>query len=58
MLKNVSNLGTLLSKQEQQTIHGGFVCYYWDLSSLEDCISSGSSENVYCDPTVECEPEP
>ncbi|GAA4272359.1 hypothetical protein U6A24_20745 [Aquimarina gracilis] len=54
MLKNLSNLGTILSKQELQSINAGFVCYYWDFNSYVECASSGADEIVECEPTKDC----
>jgi hypothetical protein len=61
MLKNLSNLGTTLSKQHLKSINGGIAyCQYWDYNSLQHCyaLGFGGGEVVECDPTVECEAEP
>lgn len=58
MLKNLSNLGTTLNKQELQSINGGALCLYWDYQSLLYCQYYFNAEDIECDPTVECEAEP
>ena len=64
MLKNISNLGTTLSKEQQKTINGGSgpgtcTCQYWDLHSWIACSAAYpvDCEEFVCDPTVECEAE-
>lgn len=40
MLKNISNLGTILNKTEQKTINGGF--------TIIDCTFSADSSTDWC----------
>ncbi|WP_299104124.1 hypothetical protein [uncultured Tenacibaculum sp.] len=55
MLQNISNLGQALSKNQQQSIHGGiFFCFIHSFSDLVECQERGG-EIVYCAPHVECD---
>lgn len=57
MLKNISNIGQVLSKQQQLSIHGGaYYCFIYSFSDLVDCEENGG-EIVYCAPEVECAPD-
>lgn len=55
MLKNISNLGQTLSKNQQQSIKGGgfYFCVIYTFSDLVECEERGG-EIVYCAPEVEC----
>lgn len=55
MLKNVANLGQILSKNQQRFINGGMgPCFIYSWSDLLDCQERGG-EIAYCAPHVECE---
>lgn len=57
MLKSISNLGTVLNKTQQRSIHGGnYACFIYSFNDLVECMANGG-EIVYCAEHVECEAE-
>ena len=57
MLKNIANIGQILSKQQQKSIHGGaYYCFIYSYNDLVNCEELGG-EIVYCAPEVECAPD-
>ncbi|CAL2078857.1 conserved protein of unknown function [Tenacibaculum sp. 190524A02b] len=55
MLKNISNLGQTLNKNQQKSIKGGIaVCFIYTFSDLVHCQEIGG-EVAYCAPHLDCD---